>query len=587
MSIATNVTRRGAVYYTRMAVPLDLQDRLRKKELWKSLRTTNPKQAKRLARSQLDKWDAEFTELRCRRTLTETDLQDAVWSRYVELVEADESFRETLPTDEDLDAIWQGLEREFGEYDFEAYHVFEFIRDRFEDDRRERATRLKTMREHAARGETKLVADVVQRALDERRLEVERGSRDYRRLALGLQRAELEALARAQERDRGDWGGAPRDKLVAPPMASIPPSIAVPGESIMDLFERYARENLNGVKVDTLNQSRMAVALFADTLPRRFSVAGIDKKVVRDWKALLERYPVKAAEIAEFRGLSMRNIVQKNEQLGKPTIGTRTINRYLSGLGAFCKWLVVHDYLARDPVEGMHAKINKKKRKTLPFSTDQLNALFRSPLFIGCLSDDKMHRPGNVRLRDHRYWLPLVMLYTGARPSEIAQLLTNDVRELHGQWIIHITEEGDETKSTKTEGSMRIVPVHPELVRLGFIAHAETMRQRGERRLFPEAERNQRGQMAAKFSREFGRYLVRIGMKSGRGLSLYSFRHVFVDALRRAEYLDEHFGFLVGHAKPTTTGQYGIIPQGMLRQRVEMIKAVHYPGLDLTHLYVG
>jgi integrase len=162
-------------------------------------------------------------------------------------------------------------------------------------------------------------------------------------------------------------------------------------------------------------------------------------------------------------------------------------------------------------------------------------------------------------------------------------MLTKDVRQMHDQWIMHIAEEAGTDKSTKTKGSMRVVPVHPELIELGWIDYCKAMAEH-EERLFPEAERNARGQMAAKFSRDFGRYLTRIGIKNGRGLSLYSFRHGFIDALRRAEYLDEEFGFLVGHSKPTTTGIYGMLPQGMLRQRTEMIKAVKYPDLDLMHL---
>ncbi|MGO7388739.1 integrase, partial [Rhizobium ruizarguesonis] len=62
-----------------------------------------------------------------------------------------------------------------------------------------------------------------------------------------------------------------------------------------------------------------------------------------------------------------------------------------------------------------------------------------------------------------------MMLYSGARPAEIAQLGVDDVREDWGHWIMHITTEGDGDKSVKTAGSMRVVPVHPELVKLGFL----------------------------------------------------------------------------------------------------------------------
>jgi hypothetical protein len=36
---------------------------------------------------------------------------------------------------------------------------------------------------------------------------------------------------------------------------------------------------------------------------------------------------------------------------------------------------------------------------------------------------------------------------------------------------------------------------------------------------------------------------------------------------------------LLGHAKATTTGTYGIVPQGVLSERVKMIEAVAFPGL--------
>jgi integrase len=150
---------------------------------------------------------------------------------------------------------------------------------------------------------------------------------------------------------------------------------------------------------------------------------------------------------------------------------------------------------------------------------------------------------------------------------------------------MHITDADDE-QSVKTTGSKRIVPVHSELIRLGFIAFCQRQAERGLARIFPEAERNSRGQLAATFSRDFTRTVLKgIGLDKAGELSLYSFRHGFVDALRRAGYLDEQFGFLVGHAKASTTGLYGVIPQGMLQQRVEMIEKVAYPGLDISHLY--
>lgn len=198
-------------------------------------------------------------------------------------------------------------------------------------------------------------------------------------------------------------------------------------------------------------------------------------------------------------------------------------------------------------------------------------------------------KPGTVKIRDHRYWVPLIMLYSGARPAEIAQLAVSDIRKDRDTWILGITETADDDeegiKSLKTAASRRVVPVHQKLIELGLLNYLAETTQAGHARLFPIAARNSRGQIIADFSREFGRYLSRIGLKKGRGISLYSFRHGAFDALRRAGYLDEQFNFIFGHVSGNrVTRGYGVLTQGVLEQRVELVNAISYPGLELEQL---
>ena len=89
-------------------------------------------------------------------------------------------------------------------------------------------------------------------------------------------------------------------------------------------------------------------------------------------------------------------------------------------------------------------------------------------------------------MHDRRYWIPWIGLYTGARFGEIAQLLTEAVRQLHGVWIFHITREFSILKSTKTAGSQRVVPIRSELAVLGLFDYHRTMVARGEKQLFAE-----------------------------------------------------------------------------------------------------
>src|SRR5690606_15212390 len=141
-------------------------------------------------------------------------------------------------------------------------------------------------------------------------------------------------------------------------------------------------------------------------------------------KTLLMKYPVRATEVVAFRGMNMRQTVEMNDELKRPVLSDRTVNRYLSSLSAFCAWAEVNGYIASNPCSGM-ALPKERRAKTLPFTSEQLNRLFKSPLFAGAQSDSQwryISRPGSILIRDHRFWVPLIMLFSGARPGEIGQL---------------------------------------------------------------------------------------------------------------------------------------------------------------------
>ncbi|TJV71043.1 MAG: integrase [Mesorhizobium sp.] len=587
MARLTYLERRGATYYARIDIPVDLVPLYRTTTRKKSLRTKDEATAKTRLWPVIEGWRAEFDDVRARQAITANDMAEATWRHYTDTLAADEQRRASMPTQADIDAATERATIDAiksGAHDagpvaaINAMTEVEILAGQAEWDARRRAARLKRFRADLVAGEASLVTDQVDAYLNPQ-------APQRTELARRLMRAEIEALERTVERDHGDYSGTPRDPIVKPATGALR-ELAAPGEGIMELFEQYAAENPKGIAVDTIAQARRDVGTFVDYVGSTFPASRIDKKVVREWKALLLKLPVKATESKEFAGMKIAEIVRHNEKVGKPVITARTANRYLSGFSAFCSWLVNHGYIDHNPAEGMFLKKTKDKT-TVPFTVDQMNRLFQSPLFTGCKSADEWRnvaKPGNVLIRDHRYWVPLVMLYSGARPAEIAQLAVSDVRQEHGHWIMHITTEGDGDKSVKTEGSMRVVPIHDELIRLGFIKYCKEMEAASHSRLFPEAERNLRGQMIAELSREFGRYLVRLGMKSGRGLSLYSFRHGVADALRRAGHLDQEFGFILGHTAGSMTGRYGVMPQGMLKQRVDLVNSISYPRLSISHL---
>lgn len=548
MKTTSNLKLRGDVYYARLVVPMELRHLMGTRELMRSLNTKDRRTANVRKLTVLSAWHAKFDELRRRRDITESDFAKATWEHYATELRADELER-TMP---------------------ELVSATRLLGSR--------EHHLRALREHLGRGETVLIEWAADAFIERHQLMVERGSGQYRELCSRLMRAQIEVLLRAGERDLGNYAGMPADPIVTRPAKTA--EVAKPGERLMDLFEQYVKENPKAISQATIMQARRDIGTFIELVGEDFPVSNLDKKAVREWKALLQEYPVKAAEIAIFKGMNFRETIEANRRLKEPkrVITAKTVNRYLAAFGAFCNWLAAHDYIPTNPFTDMYLSIDKTKTNVRPFTDDERKVLFDSPLFTGCKNDMKWHVEGDHLIRDHRYWLPHVMMYSGARPGEIAQLLVDDVRQMHGVWVMHFTDEGDDEKSLKTKGSFRVVPVHSRLIEMGFIKHVERQRKAGERRVFPEAERNARGQIASKFEKKFGLYLRKLGLKDGRGLSLYSFRHGWADAMRNAGFMNEEFSFLMGHQRGDAgqTTHYGQLPQGTLQKRVELIEALSY-----------
>lgn len=596
MARQANLMRRGAVYYALVHVPTDLQAAMGgKKQVWRSLETKDYSEAKRRLAAHLDQWIGTLDDMRRRRDLTDEDVEVAVWDHYTAKVEEGDRERASRPATAEIEAAMDKAfadARRSGTADagpiamINAMADVEILANKATWAARRRTSRLNRLRADLASGDTRFIEADADRFLAKSGFNIERGGTRYRELCFKLMRADIEQLERYAERDRGDFTGKPKDPIIVEPV-SRPDPIGQGGEGIMQLFAKYEAENPNSIRPETFRQARRDVQHFADFVGPRVRASKIDKRMVREWKDVLAEWPVKATETSVFKDLSIREVVAKNKTLAepKPTLTRNTIRRYLASLGGFCRWLATNDYLTANPVTDMLPKKNGPANKRNAFTDEALRTLFRSPLFTTCKSEEwrDLDQRGNVAVRDHRYWIPYLMLYSGARPGEIAQLHAADVREMHGIWIMHITEEGGGGKRTKTQSSMRVVPLHPELIRLGFVEHCQRMAAAGDKQIFPEVDIPEEGQIAAQFSREFNRYLTNVGVKTGKDIVTYSLRHTFIDRARLAGFMNEEIGTIVGHDKPTSqTGRYGNEQEGTIKRRAEIVNAVRYPMLEAS-----
>ncbi len=573
----------SANFYVRVYVPADLKQHYPGSgQIWRSLGTPSPAEAKRRAPGALKAIFDEFEARRHPRAPSEADIRDIAWSRYQSLVERDERFRDRLPTNDELDELWRVLVAEFGEEDYDAYEEFALRRDIRERYEAARNARLADLRSADPDKALKLIRDSAAKEAATRGLSAPKGSRDFRRIASAIQRGELEALKRAAERDQGEWGGKSSDPLVQPLPASSPRT-APPGERLMDYFDRYQEQQGGQHRHDTLKQNRQIVKLFAEHVGETKPIEGLSRIDAARWRDKLLSFPTKAQQTRELRDLKFAAAIAKNEELKRPTLDPKTVNKYLSALAPFARWLSSNGYVPGLILsDEMYLSVDRGKRGRDPFTDEQLKGLFTSPLFKQCQGDKAEHLPGNVAIRDWRYWLPLIGLFSGMRLGEIAQLLIKDVETMHGEWVMRVTAEGDDEKRVKTESSQRIVPVHSRLIALGFLDHHAAIRASGGKRLFPEIKPDARGFFSGAPSKFFNGYMRSIGIKT-HSTAFHSLRHNFADRLRAAGFLDQEFGFILGHGDRfgMTTGRYGQLSQGTVEVRKRLVEAVQYQDLEI------
>ncbi len=264
------------------------------------------------------------------------------------------------------------------------------------------------------------------------------------------------------------------------------------------------------------------------------------------------------------------------------------IKNKISRLRTLFQYAADNGYADSNPFDGVtirDAAAARNKRR--PFDLASLNALFGTPLFT------EQQVPGDSRAGGvAAYWIPLLALFTGARREELGQLRPEDVISLtypdeHGDersaWFLKLVETDDEEgarTTLKNAASERLVPLHAELERLGFLAFAQFARDKGQKRLFPALKASKFGRLTDKWGQWFTDYRRSVGVTDKR-MVFHSFRHTFHDYLRNAGIAEGIQRQLVGHTGDDVHDDYG--SGYSLHRLVEAMKLYKVPGLKLPN----
>lgn len=365
---------------------------------------------------------------------------------------------------------------------------------------------------------------------------------------------------------------------------SVPGDLPLMSVISSECFTALRKEKNWGAKTENarLTQIKQFIEICGDK-----PLNGYIQQDIRFLKTILYALPPQSHSRKEFRGLSKLQIAEKAKELGMPGLTAESVRQIMTAVNMVFGWArAEHDITLQNIVQPMippPSSGGSKKGKREAFTSDELQKLFMSPVFTGVESMDAWFKAGHVGMQHTgRFWVPLLALYSGARLMESVQLLRQDIGCESGIWFIDINEDNgaQSGKSVKNESSIRRVPVHPVLIRLGFLGFIQTVEVGA--RLFPDIDIGPAIQRHRHASKMFNKLLMVAGIK-GQKKVWHSLRHSFEQACRDSRVDSAIMDQLQGHSQKTSMREvYG--SGYKLPALHDGIKSVAYDGLDLSHI---
>jgi integrase len=571
MGAIPNTVRRAGVFHFRRAVPEALQSIFKRAELTCSLRTNDAGAARSLSRCLYLKSEELFGVVRCAPMLSEQDIAALVKDFYATILAREDESR--LLSDEPVpEALRLGR--------IEHYQQL--------------AERSRIDLASNAFGSVRMITSVMLARRYGRDARFEKA--DVRRLAQAMLRAGIEVAETLRARAEGDFNYEPRDKLLAaalkeaaePSSNDVPKNAAVAPVASSPMFMqeadafREAQLRRNVWERQTYLQARKTFALFAEHLGDR-PLADYERKDAAKLKTLLEDLPADYGKAAEYRGKTAAQIVEASREKPGKRLSPRTIQRHFAELSALWDRAVEQGHASANIFADWKFAATKRARdQRQMWTSEDLAALFVTPLWAGCQSPHRRSKPGTHIIRDEKFWLPLIAVFSGMRQEEICQLRLDDVRQVEGVWVFDLNPH--DGQQLKNSNAIRLVPIHAELIRLGLLGYADEQRRGEKSLLFSELQPGGADdRLGHNYSKWFSRYRQDVGMFVP-GRDFHSFRHSATTFMKRAGISDSVIDEVTGHATAGETARYNKgLTVANLKAAIDAIDI----GVDLSHLYSG
>lgn len=493
--------RRSGIYHFRARVPRDLVHVIRKRELVRSLKTTDRRTAELRANAMRGRQLRLYATLRQMRRLTNEQIDDLV-----------KQF---------MDDGERGLE----DYAVEVGPISEAeVQDYADALRQAIAEDTRRLAVH----DTDIMRATAFRLLDEAELSSDEHSPEFRRLLYRLLKSSIVLAKRQLDTLEHSERPAPVVSKKNTPRVSEVCRDFVETNRISQKWSHKtlaAREQANALLIDFLNDA---------------PIGDVTKQMMTECYLLLPKVP--AHYTKRYPNKTPRRAIEAADAAEDANrYSPKTCNLRLESWKAVFKYAVAHDLIEKSPAEHLKAFAEGHAQDARDVFTDE-----QLRTFFAALEAEKESNPAH-------YWVPRVMAYSGLRLEEASALRRCDVREIDGVLCFEVSPEASRIK---TKNAARLVPVHsalqPELQKYLQTYGGD------ERANLWALQKNARGKWSASLSKRLNNRLTKAIPNKSERLVVESFRNTFATRLKSADVQEYVISELLGHAVDSlAVGRYG------------------------------
>lgn len=285
-------------------------------------------------------------------------------------------------------------------------------------------------------------------------------------------------------------------------------------------------------------------------------VSAITQTHVLKFQEFLSWTPKGLASAERLKTHTPEELIAQGRAADVPPPADATLDLHRRLLKTFFKHLVDQGILQTTPMVCW-----KRKRQAKLFDPNAAERLFSNPDLQTIFAPETFNSWASKW--PHRWWGPILGMYTGARINEIAQLRVADIVRMGDSWWMHIRATIDDdlrdSRGRKSRGgvkcgsSIRCIPIAQPVIDAGLLEFIADLKESGHARLFPNlsAGTNRKtGETRARYgiglSNQFGIYMR--DLEFARGVRFHAFRHTFVTELTHCSIPYVEIASITGHA---------------------------------------